>query len=555
VQSDYGAVLNNELFCNLLRAYLCEKIMKLINWHILTIAKLNLFQLLCFVTLLMFVNAPSIVFSASYKGKPPPTRRLLAEGEHQYMMRCSRCHGQYGDGNGQLADLLDPRPRDFTMGMFKFRTTASGALPTDEDLFQTITRGIPGTQMPSWGEMPEQLRWALVYYIKNFADDFKDPEQDPYKFIVELPPKVSPSPESIEKGARLYNKNKCGTCHGNKLRGDGRTNLKNDWDHPVRTPNLNYGWKFKGGYAAEDILYRFVTGMNGTAMPSYADSIKGKDQWHLANYIVSMVQPGFNQEKIFKAPLVKQLIPLDVDATIWQSLPPTKIAIQGQTTIEPLWINNAVDVVDVRAVYNENEIGLLLEWDDPVQDNEHHKNREVKQFKNSYVQPLGEIPREPGVFRDAIAVQFPVKAPMDRGISLFRGDQNNPVNFWVWKTDLASNKNISAEEHNAWGMQSEKLQPVTEQQVRSTAKWKDGRWHVVIIRPLKTADQYDVQFAKDRIVPISFNVWDGSNGEHELIMGMSSWHLLYLDDPESDMFDRMKSMLWFFGVSREFSFQ
>jgi len=530
--------------------------MKLTNLSNLKRARVGLFQLILLIILFIFVSAPPTAFSETSAGKPPPTRRLVAEGEHQYMMRCARCHGERGDGNGQLADLLDPRPRDFTLGMFKFRTTATGALPTDEDLFQTITRGIPGTQMPSWKEMPEQLRWALVYYIKTYADDFKDAELDPYKSVISLPPKVQSSPESIKKGEELYRKNKCETCHGNKLRGDGRTNLKNDWDHPVRTPNLTYGWKFKGGSAAEDILYRFVAGMNGSAMPSYADSIKGEDQWHLANYVASMAQPGFNQEKIFKASLVKDEIPLDADAALWQSLPPTKVVIQGQTTIEPLWINNAVDVVNVRALYNDNEIGLLLEWDDPVQDDVHYRNREVKQFKGNYVQVFGEIPREPGVFRDAITVQFPINAQMDRDVSLFRGDQHNPVNLWVWRTDLVSNANITIEERNAWGIQlPEKTQPPAEDQVRSAAKWKDGRWRVVMIRPLKTKGEYDVQFAKDRIVPIAFNVWDGSNGEHGLIMGMSSWHLLYLDDPESDMFDRMKSMLWFFGVSREFSFQ
>ncbi len=517
--------------------------------------KIVLHYLVLLLTLFVLFTESSAVFAANYSGKPIPSQRLIAQGEHQYMMRCARCHGERGDGNGQLANLLDPRPRDFTLGMFKFRTTATGALPTDEDLFQTITRGIPGTQMPSWKELPEQLRWALIYYIKTFADDFKDAELDPYKFVINLPPKVNKSSESIAKGAVIYNKNKCATCHGNKLRGDGRTNLKDDWDYPVRTPNLTHGWKFKGGKLPKDILYRFVTGMNGSAMPSYADSIKGEDQWHLANYIASMAQPGFNQEKIFKASLVKAPISLNADAAIWQSQPPSKIVIQGQTTIEPLWINNAIDVVDVRAVYNDNEIGLLLEWDDPVQDDVHYRNREVKKFKDSYVQAVGEIPREPGVFRDAIAVQFPVKAEMNRDVSVYRGDRNNPVNLWVWKTDLVSNANITIEERNAWGIQlPEKTQPATENQVRSMARWKEGRWRLVMIRPLKTSDQYDVQFAKDSIVPISLNVWDGSNGEHNLIMGLSSWYLLYLDDPASDMFERMKSMLWFFGVSQEFSF-
>jgi hypothetical protein len=74
---------------------------------------------------------------------------------------------------------------------------------------------------------------------------------------------------------------------------------------------------------------------------------------------------------------------------------------------------------------------------------------------------------------------------------------------------------------------------------------------LVLKRALQTSDRNDVQFTKDRIVPIAFNVWDGSNGEHGMIMGLSSWYLLYLDDPASDIFNRMRDALWFYGVSRE----
>lgn len=149
--------------------------------------------------------------------RPPLTRQTLAQGEHQYMMRCARCHGDHGDGNGQLADILDPRPRDFTSGNFKFRTTAAGALPTDEDLFRTITRGIPGTEMPSWGGLPAEIRWMLVYYIKTFDEDFSDPEYSPYLSVVKMPPKAPSSPASIAKGRQLFEQHRCVDCHGMHL--------------------------------------------------------------------------------------------------------------------------------------------------------------------------------------------------------------------------------------------------------------------------------------------------------------------------------------------------
>ena len=72
-----------------------------------------------------------------------------AQGKVIYEKKCALCHGEKGDGNGPSASLLDPRPRDFTKGKYKIRTSASGRLPTDADLFRIISEGMPGTSMPA----------------------------------------------------------------------------------------------------------------------------------------------------------------------------------------------------------------------------------------------------------------------------------------------------------------------------------------------------------------------------------------------------------------------
>jgi mono/diheme cytochrome c family protein len=77
--------------------------------------------------------------------KPPETPENIAKGKEIYMKRCWFCHGREGDGNGPVADYLHPRPRDFTIASYKFRTTQSGEVPLDEDLFRTITNGVQGT--------------------------------------------------------------------------------------------------------------------------------------------------------------------------------------------------------------------------------------------------------------------------------------------------------------------------------------------------------------------------------------------------------------------------
>ena len=68
-------------------------------------------------------------------------------GKAVYDRRCALCHGVEGDGKGAAADLLDPRPRDFTTGVYKIRSTAN-RVPSDQDLFRIITDGMPGTSMP-----------------------------------------------------------------------------------------------------------------------------------------------------------------------------------------------------------------------------------------------------------------------------------------------------------------------------------------------------------------------------------------------------------------------
>ena len=107
--------------------------------------------------------------------RPQMTDASLAQGAAIYLRRCSFCHGLLGDGNGPAADFLDPRPRDFTLGTFKFRTTQSGELPRDEDLFRTVSRGLSGTAMQAFDSdlikngLSENERWAVIDYIKSFA--------------------------------------------------------------------------------------------------------------------------------------------------------------------------------------------------------------------------------------------------------------------------------------------------------------------------------------------------------------------------------------------------
>ena len=102
----------------------------------------------------------------------------VALGKAVYEKRCAGCHGEGGKGDGPAAELLLPRPRDFTAGKYKIRTTA-GALASDQDLLRIVTDGMPGTSMPPWRALPEKERTAVVAYIKTFAEAYKGAKLEP----------------------------------------------------------------------------------------------------------------------------------------------------------------------------------------------------------------------------------------------------------------------------------------------------------------------------------------------------------------------------------------
>ena len=162
------------------------------------------------------------------------TEAQRESGKKLYLKYCSQCHGEKGDGEGYAAPHLRPRPRNFTTGKFKVRTTPNGALPTHQDLVNIIRRGMPYTSMPAWPNLSDQEVSDLAYFITTFSPDFSNAENVPQP--VTLPSAPSATKESIELGKKLYEETGCVKCHGTLGRGDGPSapTLKDDWGHPIR---------------------------------------------------------------------------------------------------------------------------------------------------------------------------------------------------------------------------------------------------------------------------------------------------------------------------------
>ncbi len=202
------------------------------------------------------------------------------QGKLVYERYCALCHGENGDGNG-------PYRRDFRQGTFKWRSTPSGSLPTDADLEKVLVNGLFGTSMSSFAtSLSHDQRLAVIAYIKRFSSRFATETPEAPVTLSPEPPYTS---ESAARGEGVYKKMNCAQCHGDDAEGDGESaaDLSDDWGNAIVPYDLTEG-HIKGGNTGADIYRVFMTGLNGTPMPSFADSISPAEAWDLVHFIQSL---------------------------------------------------------------------------------------------------------------------------------------------------------------------------------------------------------------------------------------------------------------------------
>jgi cytochrome c oxidase cbb3-type subunit 2 len=209
-----------------------------------------------------------------------------ALGERIYRENCAACHGEKGDGKGPEAQRLKTKPRDFTAGIYKFRSTPSGSLPLDQDIFAAVSRGVRGTSMLAQLQLSEQERWAVVHYLKTFSKRFKTEKSGQ---AVAIAPAPSGDAKLLALGRSMYEEAGCAQCHGSVGRGQSPSakGLKDDWGNPIAPSDLTLK-PFKSGANPEDLYRTLSTGLNGTPMPSYADALSANERWALVSYILSI---------------------------------------------------------------------------------------------------------------------------------------------------------------------------------------------------------------------------------------------------------------------------
>lgn len=263
------------------------------------------------VGLIVVLLALPGVWAAAASSEPALSSPSISRGEIVYSKSCAACHGENGDGQSMAGQYLEPRPRNFVSGMFKFRSTPSGELPTDADLLAIVEKGVPGTQMPAWKmTLTRQERLDVVAFLKTFAPDFKEAAPPP----IQVSTPTESTPEAIKVGKMVYMLMECWACHGGSGKGDGKSGktLNDDWGHKILPWNLT-SFRYKAGNDAETLYRTFTTGLNGTPMPAYA----------LDGFLIAgdaNVDPGKYKEE-YKSPEVEQL-------KGWMLTQPTDAALQ-----------------------------------------------------------------------------------------------------------------------------------------------------------------------------------------------------------------------------------
>ncbi len=204
-------------------------------------------------------------------------------GETVFAKHCAVCHGPDGKGNGPAAPSMKPRPRDFTAGEFKYKTTPPGSAPTDADLMKVVKQGLIASGMPYFSDVLSDAEIGdVVRHVKSLGNLGDAPAPVP------IPPRVTANAASIARGKQLYLSKGCAQCHGADYRGVNKYQDAKGAEVPIR--DLTAPWTFRGGAEPEQIWLRLSVGMTPGPMPSYEGATTPEERWDLVNFVTSVAR-------------------------------------------------------------------------------------------------------------------------------------------------------------------------------------------------------------------------------------------------------------------------
>ncbi len=509
-------------------------------------------------------DRPGVIPASLSSSAPlPSSPALLALGRTTYEKECRPCHGREGNGEGEAAYLLFPRPRDFTTGQFRLVSTWDG-VPTDEDLFRTISRGMPGSAMPSWSHLPERTRWGLVHYVKAFStrplaiEASREPDADGNGAAGEI--RVPPEPprtREAEARARTAFAQGCAPCHGPTGRGDSPQKQTDAKGFPTRPRDLTLG-VYKGSPDPQSVYRRIVAGLPGSPMPQSA-YLHGEQAWDLVHFVRSLSsdeQRAKAEMRRFRIVAVRvPELPDHPDSGLWQAAPPVDLHLM------PLWWRtDRPEELTVRAAHDGKDLAMLLSWADADHD---------------------ATAMRPQDFRDAAAVAFSL-TPEPPFFAM--GQPAAPVNIWMWKAERQADlepafqdlekvypnigidsypnllrspleqptrhaltlqsdptfvtawgagnivadptRQSAAEDLRAEGFGTLRARPRLDQGIAALGVYETGAYHVQLRRALRGGGKDAVSLAPGSRLPVSFAVWNGAAGDRDGKKSVTIWQEL-----------------------------
>ena len=441
------------------------------------------FRIIALGGLLVWALVPARAALSQAPGASMRPAPDLEVGKQAYTDNCARCHGATGAGDGRDSARMFPKPRRLSEGVFKFRTTASGTPPTDEDLFHTLSEGLPGSRMPEFQRLPEETRWQLVYYVKSLSSIFNDQKPEP----INLGKDPGPQKANLAHGKELYTQLGCNACHGTQGRADGPSapTLVDQWSQPIRPADLTQGWEYRSGSSPRDILTRLMTGLDGTPMPSYAEAVKPEEVWDLAYYIHSIQEKPHWSRGVTAA--ASGQLPSDPADPQWDSAPRSDLRLSGSYYKDGQILPTTVAAVTVQALYAEGRIAFRLSWHDSKE------NRELPADAAALaILPDPRLKWTVGSLRAWPAAQ---DLP-ELDLAYWAANRDATRQAMVRDTaDLADNAKAG-------------------QPLETKSSFAEGEWTVVFQRALPSAEK------KFRF---GILVWDGGNGERGRHRANTNW--------------------------------
>ncbi len=438
------------------------------------------------ITIALLVSMPVIAFPEE-------------KGKIIYGQWCSSCHGEKGDGKGPAADFVWPKPRDFTKGTYKFKSTGSGEPALDSDIIRTIREGNPGTSMPAWTRFSDDEVKALTVYLKQFSPDTFSIQGTLFK--------IGNPPGSKEKmialGRELYQSVKCWECHGKGGRGDGekgwQEKFKDDWGNKIYPADQTSPWAYRAGSDVKDVIKTISVGFDGTPMTSYGDTVSEEKRWALAYYVQSQQLT----RKLGPALRVKKMniIPSSTDDPAWQSVDYLDLPMAGQVVFDPRDFTALITNARVRGVYTGSELAVMVEWTDKQQNK-----------------------GDDGLPPDATRIQFPTKPTEGSRPYLFMGNKKLGVNIWQWK----ASDNLGVELTAAG---PENIAQQEKQDVKVIGTYTDGLYRILFRRSLNTGDEKHTVFESGKFMPFAVTLYDGRNNEQDKKGAISAWYYMIPEPP------------------------